>query len=482
MRHARRTTLTTSDIDQALRVLNIEPLYGHFPHNPPNFRRALPFPQLPTAGTVYFVEDEEIDFDRVLREEKLTLPKGVSWTAHWLAVEGVQPLIPENPPAIPKENNVDVDMVNGKSPGRQNGMFPPTPPSDRPQAKKQQQQQQLVKQVLSRELQLYYSRLTNALLPTGTLDEAKRVAALASLRNDAGLQALLPYLVRWVGEGVVNALKGGVQNESEARTLGVLLDVISAVLDNHTLFVEPYVSPLLPYPPEPPPPNTPSTAASPTPPTRPLNPPALRPPPTSSHPPPHDRLSNPLPSPHAALHDLPLPLPAHHENPPPCAHLPREKQRHARRRDPGSHGRGQRSDPQRPGGGRRREGRRRGVGTRGGGLSRGFRHGKPPFSRKAAKIDFVSLGCVRSGAPTVHGGRAAGSDQRRRRRGDHAAAWDAGRFLRGEARLGRSVGAGCACWSTRRVARDYLSVILDVLSSLEVCSSSPRTHITGFQL
>ena len=80
--------MTTSDIDQALRVLNIEPLYGHSPHNPTTFRRALPFPQVPAAGPVYFVEDEEIDFDRVLREEKIALPKGVSWTAHWLAVEG----------------------------------------------------------------------------------------------------------------------------------------------------------------------------------------------------------------------------------------------------------------------------------------------------------------------------------------------------------------------------------------------------------
>ena len=72
MRHARRTTMTTSDIDQALRVLNIEFLYGHSPHNPSTFRSALPLPQLPAAGPVYFVEDEEIDFDRVLREENHT--------------------------------------------------------------------------------------------------------------------------------------------------------------------------------------------------------------------------------------------------------------------------------------------------------------------------------------------------------------------------------------------------------------------------
>lgn len=256
MRHARRTTLTTSDIDQALRVLNIEPLYGHFPHNPPTFRRAH-YPQLPAAGPVFFVEDEEIDFERVLREDKITLPKAVNWTAHWLAVEGVQPLIPENPPAIPKESDLEPSFSKASAspakPNSSNGsIFPPTPPgSDRPSpvqsAKKQsQQQQQLVKQVLSRELQLYYNRLTTALLSNSNNPKddssAKRVAALASLRNDAGLQALLPYLVRWVAEGVVGTLKGGVQGENDGRTLGTLLDVICAILDNTTLFVEPYVS------------------------------------------------------------------------------------------------------------------------------------------------------------------------------------------------------------------------------------------------
>jgi hypothetical protein len=62
------------------------------------------------------------------------------------------------------------------------------------------------------------------------------------LRNDAGLQALLPYLIRWVGEGVVTALKEGAQTEADGRSLEVLLDVVSAILENNTLFIEPYVS------------------------------------------------------------------------------------------------------------------------------------------------------------------------------------------------------------------------------------------------
>lgn len=225
MRHARRTTLTTSDIDRALRVLNIEPLYGHSAYTTPIFRRSLPYQQLASAGPVYFVEDEEVDFERVLREEKLVLPPSVRWTAHWLAVEGVQPLIPENPPAVPRDDPSSAALGAAAS------------------DKRAGQQAALVKQVLSRELQLYYARLTTSILPsgTGTADPTKRIAALASLRHDAGLQLLLPYLVRWVGEGVVGVLHDGAQDDASGRTLEVLLDVISALLENATLFVEPYV-------------------------------------------------------------------------------------------------------------------------------------------------------------------------------------------------------------------------------------------------
>ena len=239
MRHSRRTTMTTDDIDQAFRVLNIEPLYGHSPHNPPTFRRSIAYPPNSTTGTLHFVEDEEIDFDRVLREEKITLPKSVSWTAHWLAVEGVQPLIPENPPAITK------DMEEPSTLKSITGQPSTSAIATQSTVKGRQQNQQLVKQVLSRELQLYYARLTSSLLPPAPEDYVKRTAALASLRHDAGLQALLPYLVRWVAEGVVNTLRTGTQTEADGRVLEVLLDAISALLDNSTLFVEPYVSRLL---------------------------------------------------------------------------------------------------------------------------------------------------------------------------------------------------------------------------------------------
>ena len=244
MRHARRTTLTTSDIDQALRVLNIEPLYGHFPHNPPTFRRAPPYPHMQSAGTVYFVEDEEIDFDRVIREDKIALPKGPRWVAHWLAVEGVQPLIPENPPAIPKERDADASK-SGTS--KQNGYM--TPASDRSSplqnGKNQSGHPAHGKTTLSRELQLYLTRLTSSLLPPAPFDDPKRMAALSSLGSDAGLQPLLPNLVSWVTRNIVRGLQASDRSEDVGAELDLLLDVISQVLTNPSLFVEPYVSHLL---------------------------------------------------------------------------------------------------------------------------------------------------------------------------------------------------------------------------------------------
>lgn len=59
----------------------------------------------------------------------------------------------------------------------------------------------LVKHVLSRELQLYFTRLTEALGTTGGGSEM-REAALGSVRSDPGLHQLVPYLVGWGGEQV----------------------------------------------------------------------------------------------------------------------------------------------------------------------------------------------------------------------------------------------------------------------------------------
>lgn len=57
----------------------------------------------------------------------------------------------------------------------------------------------LVKHVLSKELQMYYERITSAVL---SQDEVLRATGISSLQNDPGLHQLLPYFVQLVAEKV----------------------------------------------------------------------------------------------------------------------------------------------------------------------------------------------------------------------------------------------------------------------------------------
>ncbi|KAG8726897.1 hypothetical protein FRC12_023004, partial [Ceratobasidium sp. 428] len=231
------------------------PLYGHSSAHTPSFRRAVP--QHTLSQSVYFLEDEEIDFDKALKEEVITVPPPVRYTAHWLAIEGIQPLVPENP--VPSSESKPAAAGQGG----------PTSPRARKQGAAATSgagttsgtasTSTLVKHVLPRELQLYHDRLSAALVGG---NERKRTAALSSLRADAGLQALLPYLIRWIGETVVRVLKGegashggddGSDDEAmfgsdelDRVKLDIMLDALKALLDNSTLFVEPYLHQIMP--------------------------------------------------------------------------------------------------------------------------------------------------------------------------------------------------------------------------------------------
>ena len=92
---------------------------------------------------------------------------------------------------------------------------------------------------LPQELQLYFSRLTSALVPsTPPSDDAERhrLAALASLRSDSAVAGILVYLVKWLAESIGKCLMG------PTSIIWGLVDGVEAVLDNEVIFLEPYVS------------------------------------------------------------------------------------------------------------------------------------------------------------------------------------------------------------------------------------------------
>ena len=115
--HSKRRRLHTIDIDHALKTLNMQPILGF------HCNEIIPF-RFATGGghKIFYYDNKEVELaDVIARVNIPKFPQDVAIELHWLAIDGIQPAIPENPPPLTRDEQrlecVDpLEALNSKNP------------------------------------------------------------------------------------------------------------------------------------------------------------------------------------------------------------------------------------------------------------------------------------------------------------------------------------------------------------------------------
>ncbi|ORD95095.1 TFIID 70K sub [Enterospora canceri] len=203
MHACHRTKLSTTDINNALISRNVDPLFGY------ESQDILMFKGLPSGA--YFVPDEEIDLEEYLDKPLPKIPLKPYVQSHWLAIEGVQPPIQQNPIMLDKPaqkndhiSNFQEDMI----------------------IKKQ------IKHRLTKELNMYFEKILQVM-------DTNPAISMDCLENETGIQQLVPYFIHQFNTD----LRNDISNENRSKTICLMY---YSLLKNKFLFIDPYLHEILP--------------------------------------------------------------------------------------------------------------------------------------------------------------------------------------------------------------------------------------------
>ncbi|KXJ29986.1 TAF6-like RNA polymerase II p300/CBP-associated factor-associated factor 65 kDa subunit 6L [Exaiptasia diaphana] len=194
MKHAKRRRLTTDDLNRALQICSIEPIYGY------GSSEEMPFRNTTVKETeIFFVEEKDVSVrELALGTVVPTDPGKTTVKAQWLCIEG-----------IPQPAN------QGTSQGKQS-----VNSENAPQQK-----------TLSEACHRYYEHITKAIL--GDNEKCRKVS-LEDLRTNPKISTLLAYFINFISVGVKTY-------SHDLKQLSHILAMVRSIVDNSSLFLEPYV-------------------------------------------------------------------------------------------------------------------------------------------------------------------------------------------------------------------------------------------------
>lgn len=176
------------------------------------------------AKGLFYMDNPEIDINHFLTSKPLPpYPIKVTYGIHWLAIDGIQPNIPQNAPKY-KRALITSQVEEGVKEETDNII---TEEVDvKPNAK----------HIFSKEIQMYYQKLT-IILSKGTDEQIRE--AVTNIEKDPVMQRILPHVAKFLQQLLKDQLK-------DLRTLRTILSVINALLDNPDIYLDNHLHLLIP--------------------------------------------------------------------------------------------------------------------------------------------------------------------------------------------------------------------------------------------